>query len=99
VRIALVCIALSVAPGAQAYQSTSQGGTPAVQVGQRQTREATSHEAGVEPLSRINSRIENRVRSRIRNRVDRDYDPQANNASSIKAANDRVRRGNRTIQR
>lgn len=61
------------------------------QIGQRQTREELSLEAGIDPMARINGRIQNRVQSRLRNRIDRYYDPQANAISPFKVAGDQVR--------
>ncbi|MHA6724032.1 hypothetical protein [Sphingomonas sp. RS2018] len=65
------------------------------QVGQRQTRETTAQQAGIEPMARIASRVQNRVQNRIRNRIDRYYDPRANATDPFIVAGDQARRGGR----
>lgn len=64
-------------------------------IGQRQSRELLSQDAGIEPMARINGRIQNRVQSRIRNRIDRYYDPQANAVSPFEVAGDQARTAGR----
>lgn len=64
---------------------------PVDQFGERQTREGTAKETGIEPLGRINNRIQNRVEARLRNRIDRNYNPQANATSPFVVAADQAR--------
>jgi hypothetical protein len=61
------------------------------QVGQRQSRDDVTREAGLAPMGRVNARIANRVQSRIRNRIDRFYSPQANAASPFAVAGEQAR--------
>lgn len=60
-------------------------------VGQRQSREASSTQAGIKPMARIASRIQNRVRNRIRNRIDLDYDTLVGTTNPFSAAEDQTR--------
>ncbi|MBY9063474.1 hypothetical protein K7957_11085 [Sphingomonas yunnanensis] len=75
--------------------ATSSAGT----TGQRQSREITAKEVGIEPMARIDDRIANRVESRIRNRLDRFYDPQANALSPFKDAGEKARTAARKLRR
>ncbi len=65
------------------------------QVGQRQNRELTAQQAGIEPMARIAGRVQNRVQNRIRNRIDRYYDAQANATDPFIVASEQARRGSR----
>lgn len=67
--------------------------TGAGRIGERQTREDTAREAGIEPMARLNTRVANRVQNRLRNRIDRHYDPRANATSPFETAVERARRG------
>jgi hypothetical protein len=89
---------LSVAAGffpseAQLVGSGRGAGFAVGQLGQRQTRDATT--SITVPTGRIDGRIPSRVQSRIRNRIDQNYNPQADTASSIAVAQDQVRRKKR----
>lgn len=60
-------------PAALDTSTTVTPTTAAGRVGERQTRDDTAREAGIEPMARINNRIDNRIRSRLRTRLDRNY--------------------------
>ncbi len=60
-------------------------------IGERQTREGTARQTGVEPMARIQNRVANRVQSRLRTRIDRTYDPRAHATSPFAVASDQVR--------
>ncbi len=83
----------------QAPLDTNPGGhtarSSAGQVGQRQTRELTAQQAGIEPMARIAGRVQNRVQNRIRNRIDRYYDTQANATDPFIVAGEQARTGSR----
>lgn len=98
---AIFCAALLGSSGVQASARMSQDKVvqSAQTAGQRQTREVTAHEAGIEPLARVNNRIENRIQSRVSNRMSRDYRSPTDVASSFKAASERTRRTDRNLRR
>lgn len=101
VMVSLLSMAMSVPASAQIRQTDepvdalpnapSHAQLMPSQIGQRQTREKLSLNAGINPMARIDGRIQNRIQSRIRNRIDPYYDPQANAISPFKIAGDQAR--------
>lgn len=80
-----------------AAQNPTQGGAIPVssigQLGQRQSRDELSAEAGIKPLGRIGNRISNRVESRINSRTGVQSDEQTI-GRAIKTASDQARTRN-----
>lgn len=84
--ISLCCV--SAAASAQtANGSTADSGVG--RVGQRQQGYALPDR--ISSIDRVASRVESRVESRIDNRIDQDYSPQANAATQLNAASNKLR--------
>ncbi|MFH8654669.1 hypothetical protein ACH37Y_18365 [Sphingomonas paucimobilis] len=75
---------------AQQYSSGRTASSSAGEVGQRQTRDATT--IGDTPMARLNTRIESRIDSRLRTRIDRSYSDDLNEepATSYSRAQEKV---------